>query len=130
MVATPTLPQSTDSVPRLHNGDHLNRFEFARRYEADPDVRRAELIEGVVYMSSPVSHDHHGVPHAGSFDIDSLDPSEAPSTGTICRGGLSFREAHYICESLAATGRLGCALRASARMDRLPSARGPISKRP
>ena len=28
-----------------------------------------------------------------SFDIDSVDPVEAPSTGTIVRGGLSYREA-------------------------------------
>ena len=65
MVAAPSLPQATETIPRLHNGDRLNRFEFARRYEADPDVARAELIEGIVYVASPVSHDNHGKPHAG-----------------------------------------------------------------
>ena len=65
MVAAPSLAEATEIVPRLHNGDRLNRFEFARRYEADPDVCRAELIEGIVYVSSPVSHDKHGKPHAG-----------------------------------------------------------------
>ena len=53
MVAAPSLPVSTDFVPRLHNGDRLNRFEFARRYEADPDVCRAELIEGIVLVCPP-----------------------------------------------------------------------------
>jgi len=42
-----------------------------------------------------------------SFDIDACDPSCAPGTGTLARGGLSFREAHYVCERLAATSRLG-----------------------
>ena len=41
-----------------------------------------------------------------SFDIDSIDPSVAPGTGTLARGGLSYRESHYICESLSQTGRL------------------------
>ena len=41
-----------------------------------------------------------------SFDIDSVDPVEAPSTGTIVRGGLSYREAHYVCEAVSETGRL------------------------
>ncbi|KAI8369622.1 arginase [Radiomyces spectabilis] len=41
-----------------------------------------------------------------SFDVDALDPSVAPSTGTPVRGGLTFREGHYICERLAETGLL------------------------
>jgi arginase len=41
-----------------------------------------------------------------SFDIDALDPTVASSTGTPVRGGLTFREGHYICEALHATGRL------------------------
>lgn len=39
-----------------------------------------------------------------SFDVDALDPSVAPSTGTPVRGGLTFREGHYICERLYETG--------------------------
>ncbi|KAI9498250.1 arginase [Zychaea mexicana] len=41
-----------------------------------------------------------------SFDVDALDPSVAPSTGTPVRGGLTFREGHYICEALAESGLL------------------------
>lgn len=33
-----------------------------------------------------------------TFDVDALDPSVAPATGTPVRGGLTFREGHYICE--------------------------------
>jgi Uma2 family endonuclease len=45
-------------VPALHNGDHLSRPEFERRYAAMPHVKKAELIEGVVFMPSPVSNPH------------------------------------------------------------------------
>ncbi|EIM89805.1 arginase [Stereum hirsutum FP-91666 SS1] len=41
-----------------------------------------------------------------SFDVDALDPTVAPSTGTPVRGGLTFREGHYICERLFETGLL------------------------
>ncbi|KNZ52237.1 arginase [Puccinia sorghi] len=41
-----------------------------------------------------------------SFDVDALDPSVAPSTGTPVRGGLTFREGHYICEAIYETGCL------------------------
>lgn len=42
-----------------------------------------------------------------SFDMDGIDPSEAPGTGTPVKGGLSFREAHLIMEMLAETGQIG-----------------------
>ena len=41
-----------------------------------------------------------------SLDVDGIDPSVAPGTGTRARGGLSYREIHYICEELAMTRRL------------------------
>ncbi|KAI0093905.1 Ureohydrolase [Irpex rosettiformis] len=41
-----------------------------------------------------------------SFDVDALDPTVAPSTGTPVRGGLTFREGHYICEAIYETGCL------------------------
>jgi Uma2 family endonuclease len=50
-------------IPPLQPGDHLTVEEFERRYQAMPDVKKAELIEGVVYMPSPVSDDDHGIPH-------------------------------------------------------------------
>jgi len=50
-------------VPDLENGDRLTRAEFERRYEAMPDLKKAELIEGVVYMPSPVRHRRHSRPH-------------------------------------------------------------------
>jgi Uma2 family endonuclease len=47
-----------DRVLPLVSGDRLTRREFERRYEAMPHVKKAELIEGVVYMPSPVSASH------------------------------------------------------------------------
>ena len=41
-----------------------------------------------------------------SFDVDAMDPAIAPSTGTPVRGGLSWREAMFICEAVAETGCL------------------------
>jgi len=49
-------------LPPLRTGDRLSRDEFERRYEAMPHIKLAELIEGVVYMGSPVSADH-GISH-------------------------------------------------------------------
>ena len=53
----------TLQIPKLMNGDRLTRAEFERRYSAMPDVK-AELLEGIVYLSSPVHHRKHGTPHA------------------------------------------------------------------
>ncbi|WP_066383532.1 Uma2 family endonuclease [Anabaena sp. CA = ATCC 33047] len=61
MVKTP--PQYL-TIPRLENGDKLTRYEFERRYKATPDVRKAELIEGIVYiMPAAVRFRSHGQPH-------------------------------------------------------------------
>jgi hypothetical protein len=45
-------------VPPLVAGDKLTRSEFLRRWEAHPEIKKAELIGGIVYMPSPVSVDH------------------------------------------------------------------------
>ncbi len=50
--------------PLLENGDRLTRDEFERRYKAMPHLKKAELIDGVVYMPSPVSVPDHGDPHS------------------------------------------------------------------
>ena len=63
---TPVSPaKSTNGGGRLplHSGDRLTRLEFERRYEAYPDLK-AELIEGVVVVSSPVRVRVHGLPHS------------------------------------------------------------------
>src|SRR5437899_2097825 len=56
---------SAKKVPPLRAGDRLTRAEFERRYEAMPELKKAELIEGVVYMPSPACLEH-GAAH---FDL-------------------------------------------------------------
>jgi Uma2 family endonuclease len=63
-VARIMQPSATPSLPPLENGDRLTRHEFERRYRAMPRVKKAELIEGVVKMSSPVHQRSHSQPHA------------------------------------------------------------------
>lgn len=60
----PKVQPADASAPPLENGDRLTRTEFERRYSAMPEVKKAELIEGIVYMPSPVRLRRHGEPHA------------------------------------------------------------------
>ncbi|MEZ4713537.1 MAG: Uma2 family endonuclease [Caldilineaceae bacterium] len=50
--------------PPLENGDRMSRAEFERRYQLHPEIKKAELVEGVVYVSSPVQTRKHGIPHS------------------------------------------------------------------
>jgi Uma2 family endonuclease len=52
-----TQPLVKRSVPPLENGDNLTQKEFHRRYLAMPDVR-AELINGVVFMTAAATNKH------------------------------------------------------------------------
>src|SRR5688572_33336177 len=56
------LMTTSPRVPVLCAGDKLTRDEFERRYAAMPDLKKAELIEGIVYMGSPVRYLQHGRP--------------------------------------------------------------------
>jgi len=63
----PSIPKDTRRIPPLENGDQLSRAEFERRWGAMPDLEKAELIEGTVFMPPPaLSHDLHSEPH---FDL-------------------------------------------------------------
>lgn len=63
-------------------------------------------IGKVVEMALDAFNPNRDLPIHLSFDVDALDPSVAPSTGTPVRGGLTFREGHYICEAICETGLL------------------------
>ncbi len=52
-----------DAVPPLEDGARLSRVEFERRYVAMTGLKKAELIEGIVSMPSPVHFQRHGMPH-------------------------------------------------------------------
>jgi Uma2 family endonuclease len=57
------IPSQHWTIPPLENGDRLNRYEFERRYNAMPSLRKAELIEGMVYMPAALRFKSHGQPH-------------------------------------------------------------------
>jgi Uma2 family endonuclease len=61
--AEPAEAPVNGAIPPLEPGDRLTRAEFERRYEAMPHLKKAELIEGEVYMPSPVRYRGHGHPH-------------------------------------------------------------------
>ncbi len=97
-MAVPTIPSTEPALPSepfdngallpLENGDRLTREEFERRYDAMPGLKKAELIEGVVYMPSPVRHRRHGHPHTrlvtwlGNYETDTPGV-EAGDNGSI-----------------------------------------------
>lgn len=57
------MAASNLKIPPLESGDRLTRQEFERRYHAIPNTKKAELIEGVVYIASPLRFKSHGKPH-------------------------------------------------------------------
>jgi len=56
-------PSQHLTIPPLENGDRLNRYEFERRYEAMSSFKKAELIEGIVYMAAALRFKSQGQPH-------------------------------------------------------------------
>jgi Uma2 family endonuclease len=105
--ATTTTPPEAP-VPPLEAGQRLTRAEFERRYDAMPHLKKAELIEGVVVMPSPVRIDHHGAPHGslvlwlgtyrahtpgvrladnGTVRLDETNEPQPDATLWIARGG-------------------------------------------
>lgn len=58
-----TIANSAPTLTVLENGDRLNRIEFERRYTASK-IKKAELIEGLVYVESSVRFNTHAKPHA------------------------------------------------------------------
>ena len=57
------IANSASPLTTLENGDRLNRDEFERRYIAS-NIKKAELIEGIVHVASPLRFTSHGKPHS------------------------------------------------------------------
>ena len=87
MIQTPTRISQT--IPPLENGDRLFCDEFERRYEAMPDGCKAELIEGIVYMSAALRFKSHGRPHGRMMTW--LGTYEAETTGVEIADNVSVR---------------------------------------
>jgi arginase len=119
-VASPGIPamEWLDAYPKLK--PHQIVYVGLR----DVDVEERKIINGLGIVAYTMTEiDRYGIGKvmdmaldhlAGrrlhlSYDIDAIDPVLAPATGTAVRGGLTFREAHYVAEAVAATGRLASA---------------------
>lgn len=81
--------EAPQPIPLLENGDRLTRDEFERRYQAMPAHSKAELIEGIVYMSSPVRHKSHGKPHRQIITWLGVYCAETP--GVDCSDNATLR---------------------------------------
>ena len=69
------------------------------------DVDRLGMSGVIAEALAIVADGEHSV-HV-SFDMDGVDPQEAPGVGTPVRGGITYREAHLLMEGVAASGTLG-----------------------
>lgn len=100
----------TPADVHLYGVRSVDREERRRLAETGIDVTDMRLIdeEGVAStlrrVLASIPHDAHL--HV-SFDVDMLDPTLAPGTGTTVPGGATWREAHLVMEMLADDGRLG-----------------------
>ncbi|MEH1805241.1 Uma2 family endonuclease [Nostoc sp.] len=73
-------PSQRWTIPPLENGDKLTRYEFERRYNATPNLKKAELIEGIVYlMPAALRFRSHGQPHG--WILTCLGTYEAATPG-------------------------------------------------
>jgi Uma2 family endonuclease len=88
-IVVPSVPTPRLFVPRLESGDRLTRAEFERRYAAMSDVKKAELIDGVVFMPSPVRASQHGIPDSRLsgwlFTYSARTPGLLTSTNSTVR---------------------------------------------
>jgi len=74
--------QTPGKIPPLEPGDRLPRPEFERRYAAMPQHPKAELLEGIVHMPSPVRFWRHGRPHAHLVTWFGLYEAGTPGVAT------------------------------------------------
>ena len=116
-------PVPPKPIPPLQGGDHLTRDEFERRYDATPDLKKAELLDGVVYMPPPVSDEDHGVPH--------LDLAGWIAMYRFATPGVSGVRSRVPCGSIRTTDRSPTPCSESSRnVAAGPTATGPVISSP
>lgn len=72
----------------LESGDRLTREEFHHRYCARPDIKKAELIQGVVYVASPARIKHHGRPQGIAITWLGNYAAIAPGVEMVSEGSV------------------------------------------
>jgi Uma2 family endonuclease len=86
--AEPTDRSDNGTIPPLENGDRLTRAEFERRYDAMPHLKKAELIEGEVFMPSPLRYRNHCHPQTRMINWLSNYETETPGVGAGDNGSI------------------------------------------
>lgn len=88
----------------LDPGEKRNLKEAGVLVMGMEQIDRLGMVRAVEKAIERISRDVDGI--FLSFDMDSLDPRHAPGVGTPVPGGLTYREAHLVCELVAETGKL------------------------
>jgi arginase len=104
---TPMIDPSNVAIVGLRSVDDIERFNvrgagvhpFTMR-DIDERGMRAVIEEAIAYATSGTTGFHL------SFDMDAVDPSEAPGVGTPVHGGITYREAHLAMELICDSGRM------------------------
>ncbi len=88
----------------LDNGEKQNLREAGVMVMGMEQIDRYGMVRAIEKAIERISRDVDGI--YLSFDMDSMDPRHAPGVGTPVPGGLTYREAHLVCELVAETGKL------------------------
>ena len=88
----------------LDPGEKRNLREAGIMVQSTEQIDRVGMLAVLEKVIEQVNRDVDGI--YLSFDMDALDPRHAPGVGTPVPGGLTFREAHLVCEVVAETGKL------------------------
>ncbi len=88
----------------LDPGEKRNLSEAGVMVMGMEQVDRLGMVAAIEKAVTRVSREVDGL--YLSFDMDALDPRHAPGVGTAVTGGLTYREAHLVCEMVAETGKL------------------------
>lgn len=84
-----TLRPVPSLVPPLNPGDRLSRAEFEWRHQAHPEIKKAELVEGIVYVQTAVHFEQHGRPH--SEVVGWLSVYRAATPGVLAGDNVTIR---------------------------------------
>jgi Uma2 family endonuclease len=89
-----TARRSTSSAPLLENGMRMKWSEFERRWDAMPELKRAELLEGVVHAPSPVTTDDHGEPHSDLLTFAGVYKAATPGVRSAGNATIRLNDAN------------------------------------
>lgn len=86
------MDATVQTIPPLRNGDRLTRIEFERRWDAMPNLKVAELIDGVVYLPEIGKHTSHACPCARLIGWSGFYVAGTPGVDGGCHSSLRLDE--------------------------------------